>query len=47
LGLFGFATLVFGLKLALIGFELGLFCEEIVIFTQKMGKIGFVLHKKG
>jgi len=32
LGLFGFATLDIGLKLALIGFELGLFFEEIVDF---------------
>jgi len=46
LGLFGFATLDIGPKLALIGFELGLFFGEIVVFKRKMGKIGFVLHKK-
>jgi hypothetical protein len=47
LALFGFVPLDIGLKLALIGFELGLFFEEIIVFKQKMGKIGFVLHKKG
>jgi len=29
-----------------IGFELGLFFEEIIFFKRKMGKIGFVLQKK-
>jgi hypothetical protein len=46
LALFGFATLDIGPKLALIGFELGLFFSEIIDFKRKMRKIGFVLQKK-
>ncbi|MBN1805003.1 MAG: hypothetical protein JW837_07120 [Sedimentisphaerales bacterium] len=61
MALFGFATLIFGPKLAprqkskvstnrgqvLFGFELGLFFREIITFGRIIGKIGFVLHKKG
>ena len=43
---FGFATLDIDPKLALIGFELGLFFGIIFVFSRKMRKIGFVLHKK-
>jgi hypothetical protein len=32
--------------LGLIGFVLGLFFGEIVVFGLKTHKIGFVLHKK-
>jgi hypothetical protein len=35
-----------GLKLALIGFELGLFFGEILVFDAESVKIGFVLHKR-
>jgi len=46
LGLFWLCTLDFGPKLALIGFELGLFFRKIIVFGRIMKKIGFVLHKK-
>jgi hypothetical protein len=45
---FGFVPLIFGPKLALIGFELALnwvcFLVKSLFSGEKLGKIGFVLH---
>jgi hypothetical protein len=50
LGLFGFATLEIGPKLALIGFELGLFwvcfLAKSLFSGEKCGKLGLFCIKK-
>ena len=50
LGLFGFATLIFGPKLALIGFELALywvcFLAKSSVLSEKWVKLGLFCKKR-